>query len=68
MTVTTKSGHSDRQLAALDAMGITLWTRRVALAVPAAPSPSDANPHPKLNPNPVPGLDWEALEREALGC
>lgn len=57
-----------QQLAALDAMGIAVWTRRVApgpeetagvvpIATPAAGAVTGTGP-----------ADWEDLEREALAC
>lgn len=47
-----------QQLAALDAMNIPVWTRRVELAAAVA------------SPTPTPSADgdWNVLEKEALGC
>ncbi|MEO7387392.1 MAG: uracil-DNA glycosylase [Gammaproteobacteria bacterium] len=49
------SGLSSRQLAALDAMDITVWTGRAEHAGAAVPAVA-ASP------------DWNVLEQEALGC
>jgi uracil-DNA glycosylase len=55
---------SDQQLAALDAMGIAVWTRRGELATPVAGSaPAPAAAGAGASPS-----DWERLEREALAC
>jgi DNA polymerase len=53
-----------QQLAALDAMGITVWTRRGEPALPVAPAVAQHAPA-TTNAGPV---DWESLEREALAC
>jgi uracil-DNA glycosylase family 4 len=49
---------TDAQLAALAAMNIPVWTRRVELAA-----------EPGLAPGPATdAMDWQALEREAIAC
>jgi uracil-DNA glycosylase len=59
--MTTSTSHlTGQQLAALDAMGVAVWTRRAELAPPAggpAQATSSASP-----------ADWDSLEREALAC
>jgi DNA polymerase len=58
---------TDPQLAALAAMEIPVWTRRVELAAVAPPpaSPSATSPVPAPATDTA---DWQALEREALAC
>jgi uracil-DNA glycosylase family 4 len=51
---------TSQQLAALDAMGIPVWTPRTELAPPA----SGAAPEVKGAGSP----EWESLEQEALAC
>lgn len=62
-----ESGLSARQLAALDALGITAWTRRGNLAAtPSAPVPL-AEPSLAAGGGES-GSEWTALEQEALAC
>lgn len=59
---------TDQQLVTLDAMNISVWTRRTELAAPA-PSPSPLPSGPATRPVPIAGGgDWQTLEQEALGC
>lgn len=70
---TPTSRLSGQQLAALDAMGITVWTPRTGLelqapaaAVDSVVPPSAGMPAPAVT-DVMPG-DWAGLEREALAC
>lgn len=58
---------SDQQLIALEAMGISVWTQRTALAVVTAPVASTG-----ADPVAPAGISaaaaWEPLEQEALAC
>ncbi len=65
MTASTKR-LTDRQVAALDAMGIAVWTPRAELAAPALVTPASA-PAAAGAAGPGPA-GWEGLEREALAC
>ena len=59
--MTTSTPHlTGQQLAALDAMGVAVWTRRAELAPPVAGS---ARATRSASP-----ADWDSLEREALAC
>ncbi len=59
---------TDQQRAALAAMHIPVWTRRVELAVASTP-PASLAPEPAPAPAPdVGGGDWQTLEHEALAC
>jgi DNA polymerase len=59
---------TDQQLAALAAMNIPVWTRRVKLAAASSlPASLAPEPEPASAPD-VGGGDWQTLEHEALGC
>jgi len=60
-----------QQLAALDAMGIAVWTRRtpeLAPPVPASPEQGGPVPVPPAAAASASPAAWESLEREALAC
>lgn len=58
---------TSQQLAALDAIGIPVWTRRIELA-PPAPAALPAVTSARSPETGATSLEWASLEREALAC